>query len=137
MAEAISGSKSRREFLKDSGKIAGAAALVGSAATHVYAGENNTISVALVGCGGRGTGAASNALSVKNGPIKLVAMADVFEDRLTTSHRALSNKFKQKVEVGDAQKLIGFDAYKQAMDLLDWSGVALGKSVDPAGTRHI
>ncbi|MBT6154936.1 MAG: Gfo/Idh/MocA family oxidoreductase [Planctomycetaceae bacterium] len=118
MAEAISGSTSRREFLKNSGKIAGAAALVGSAATHVHAGENNTISIALVGCGGRGTGAASNALSVKNGPIKLVAMADVFEDRLATSHRALSNKFKEKVEVGDAQKLIGFDAYKDAMDLL-------------------
>ena len=45
----------------------------------VHAAEDNTIQVALVGCGGRGTGAAANALSVKNGPIKLVAMADVFE----------------------------------------------------------
>ena len=50
---------------------------------HVHAAENNTIQVALIGCGGRGTGAAADALSAKNGPIKLVAMADVFEDRLT------------------------------------------------------
>ena len=52
----------------------------------VHAAENNTIQVALVGCGGRGTGAADNALSTKNGPIKLVAMADVFPDRLNGSY---------------------------------------------------
>ena len=51
-------------------------ALAGIALPHVHAAENNTIQVALVGCGGRGTGAAINALSVKNGPTKLVAMAD-------------------------------------------------------------
>ena len=55
----------------------------------VHAAENNTIQLALVGCGGRGTGAAGNALSVKNGPIKLVAMADVFDDRLNGSYKAL------------------------------------------------
>ena len=48
--------------------------------------RDNTIQVALVGCGGRGTGAAANALSTKSGPIKLVAMADVFEDRLDDSY---------------------------------------------------
>ena len=46
------------------------------AVPHVHAGENNTINVALIGCGGRGTGAAADALSVKQGPLKLVAMAD-------------------------------------------------------------
>ena len=48
---------------------------------HVHAAEDNTIRVALIGCGGRGTGAAANALSTKSGPIKLVAMADVFPEQ--------------------------------------------------------
>src|SRR6266481_3293066 len=81
---------SRREFLKNTGKIAAASALAGAMIPHVHAAENNTIQVALIGCGGRGGGAAVNALSVKNGPIKLVAMADVFESRLKASYAALS-----------------------------------------------
>jgi len=55
---------SRREFIKNTGKMAAASALAGVAIPHVHAAEKNTIQVALVGCGGRGTGAASNALSV-------------------------------------------------------------------------
>ena len=77
---------SRRDFLKTSGAVAAASALASVAAPLVHAGEDNTIQVALVGCGGRGTGAAANALSTKSGPIKLVAMADVFEDRLDSSY---------------------------------------------------
>ena len=69
---------SRREFLQQAGGFAVASALAATAIPHVHASENNTIQVALVGCGGRGTGAAANALSTKNGPIKLVAMADIF-----------------------------------------------------------
>src|SRR6185503_9412702 len=83
---------SRREFIKNTGKFAAASALAGVAIPHVHAAENNTIQVALVGCGGRGTGAASDALSVKNGPIKLVAMADVFDDRLKISHESLKQR---------------------------------------------
>ena len=75
-------STTRRDFLKTTGQVAAASALAGVAIPSVHAGEDNTIQVALVGCGGRGTGAAANALSTKSGPIKLVAMADVFEDRL-------------------------------------------------------
>src|SRR6266849_3304831 len=67
---------SRREFIKNTGKLAAASALAGVALPHVHAAENNTIQIALIGCGGRGTGAAINALSVTNGPTKLVAMAD-------------------------------------------------------------
>ena len=59
-------------------------ALAGTLSTRAYAGENNTIKVALVGCGARGTGAALNALSTK-GPTKLWAMADAFP---TASRRA-------------------------------------------------
>ena len=65
----------------------------------VHAAEDNTIQVALVGCGGRGTGAAGNALSTKQGPIKLVAMADVFEDRLDDSYETLMKEHDDKVDV--------------------------------------
>ena len=58
-------SSTRREFLKNTGRIAAASALAGVAIPRVYAAEDNTIQVALVGCGGRGTGAAKNALSVR------------------------------------------------------------------------
>ncbi len=119
MSESKKNNTSRREFLKDSSRIAGAAALVGSAASYAHAGENGTIQIALVGCGGRGSGAAQNALSVQGrGPIKLVAMADVFEDRQTTSFNALNGKFADKVDVPKDRKFIGFDAYKKAMDCL-------------------
>ena len=109
---------SRRELLKTSGKVAAATAIVGMAMPKAYAAEDNTIQVALIGCGGRGTGAAANALSVQNGPIKLVAMADVFEGRLSTSYRALSGKFGEQVQVPEESRYIGFEAYKQAMDQL-------------------
>ncbi len=54
-----------------------------------YAAESNMIKVALIGCGGRGTGAVANALATKSGPIQLVAMADVFPERLRRSHETL------------------------------------------------
>jgi hypothetical protein len=56
----------------------------------IYAVENNTLQLAIVGCGGLGTGAAGQALSVKNGLVKLVAMADVFEGKLVQSYAGLS-----------------------------------------------
>src|SRR5438093_11165847 len=118
---------SRREFIKNAGKIAAASALAGVAIPHVHAAENNTIQVALVGCGGRGTGAVGDALSVKNGPIKLVAMADVFENRLKSSDDALkrSKEFGKLVAVPEDRKFIGFDAYKKAMDCLKPGDVAI------------
>ncbi|GAB4143225.1 MAG: Gfo/Idh/MocA family oxidoreductase [Planctomycetaceae bacterium] len=127
MTESQANNQSRREFLKDSGKIAGAAALVGAAASQAgaYAGMNSTINIALVGCGGRGTGAAANALSVKNGPIKLVAMADVFEGKLNGSHNALKKLFKQNVVVSKDNRYIGFDGYKKAMDCLNPGDVVI------------
>src|SRR5271157_510048 len=91
----------------------------------VHAAENNTIQIALVGCGGRGTGAAANALKTQSGPIKLVAMADVFKDRLGASHKNLQGGFAKQVEVPDDRKFIGFDGYKQAMDCLKPGDVVL------------
>jgi predicted dehydrogenase len=109
---------SRREFLKNSGIVATASALAGMAVPAVHAAENNTIQLALVGCGGRGTGAAGQALSVKNGPIKLVAMGDLFSDRLKSSYRSLSQEHGDKIEVPEDRKFVGFDAYKNTMDCL-------------------
>ncbi|MFT7642862.1 MAG: putative dehydrogenase [Pirellulaceae bacterium] len=109
---------SRRDFLKHTGGLAAASALMAGATVPVHAAVDHTIQVALVGCGGRGSGAAANALSVRNGPIKLVAMADALEDRLAVSHRSLSTKYGPKVDVPDDRKFIGFDAYKKAIDCL-------------------
>ena len=110
---------SRRDAMKTGGGIAVASALAGVAIPFVHAQSNETIKLALVGCGGRGTGAAMNAMATKSGPIKLVAMADVFEKRLAESHRQLKDSpHAQQVEVPKERQLIGFDAYKHAMDAL-------------------
>ncbi|MCC6509170.1 MAG: Gfo/Idh/MocA family oxidoreductase [Pirellulaceae bacterium] len=109
---------SRRSFVKETGMLAAASSLVAAAAPRVHAAEDNTIQVALVGCGGRGTGAATNALKVDNGPIKLVGMADVFPNKLNSSYTQLADGNKSKVDVPEDRRYIGFDGYKKAMDLL-------------------
>jgi predicted dehydrogenase len=93
-------------------------ALAGIALPHVHAAENNTIQLALVGCGGRGTGAAINALSVKNGPTKLVAMADVVPKKLADSYDKMKSQFAAQVDVPPERRFLSFDAYRQAMDAL-------------------
>ena len=108
---------SRRQFLQNTGRVAAAAALA-TAVPHVHSAENNTIQLALVGCGGRGTGAVSNALDTKaQGPIKLVAMADAFEDRLRSSFDQLKGRGDQ-FDVPKDRTFVGFDGYKKAMDCL-------------------
>jgi predicted dehydrogenase len=92
--------------------------LAGGLLSRAWAGEDNTIRLALVGCGGRGSGAAGNAMSSKTGPTKLIAMADVFEDRLTNSHKALSEQFGGQVDVPPDRRFTGFDAYRKAIDCL-------------------
>jgi len=125
MNEANQNPTSRREFLKNTGRIAAVSALAGTVLPHVHAAENNTVQVALIGCGGRGTGAAENALSTKSGPIKLVAMADVFQDRLKDSYSNLKKRFAAQVDVPEERKFLGFDAYKKAMDCLKAGDVAI------------
>lgn len=92
-------SSSRREFLKNTGRMAAASALAGVAIPHVHAAEDNLIQLALIGCGGRGSGAAADAMSVRQGPVKLVAMADVFETRLQSSVGNLKKQFADQVDV--------------------------------------
>jgi predicted dehydrogenase len=115
----------RRHFLKSTGQAAAASALAAAAVPHVHAAEDNTIGVALIGCGGRGTGAAANALSVQNGPVKLVAMADVFADRLSTSYTNLNRTCADRMDVPDERKFVGLDGYKNAMDCLKAGDVAI------------
>ena len=116
----------RRQFLQQSGSIAAGAAVLGTLAPGAYAGEDNTIRLALIGCGGRGSGAVRDALSVPDaGPIKLWAMADLLESKMTRSHDALKEKFKDKVDVSEDRKFIGFDAYRKAIDILRPGDVAM------------
>lgn len=125
MSDTKENQATRREFLNKSGRIAAASALGVAAAPAVHAAEDNTIKVALVGCGGRGTGAAVDALGTKSGPIKLVAMADVFDDRLQSSHKNLTKHCPKQVDVPKDRQFIGFDAFKKAIDCLDETGLVL------------
>jgi predicted dehydrogenase len=125
MRETTKKTVSRRTFLKSTGQMAAASALAGMAVPHVHAAENNTIQVALIGCGGRGTGAAENALSVRDGPIKLVAMADAFEDRVRRSYNGLNRRFVDQMDVPQDRRFVGFHAYKRAMDCLRPGDVAI------------
>src|SRR5580700_8644789 len=116
---------SRRAFLSEAGRMAGVSTLAGIALPHVHAAEDNTIRLALIGCGGRGTGATENALGIKNGPIKLVAMADVFPQKLSDSHGHLRGRFASQMDVPMDRQFIGFDAFHKAMDCLKPGDVAI------------
>lgn len=117
---------SRREFLQTSGRALAGATLLSTLATPRagYTAEDNTIKIALVGCGGRGTGAAANALSTR-GPTRLVALADVFADRLEACWRGLSQRFAQQVEVPPERRFLGFDGFRHAIDTVGKGGVVL------------
>lgn len=112
-----SDSVNRRMFLKSSG-----AAVIGSTgALNAFSGpisfgkSNNTLKVGLVGCGGRGTGAASQALSA-DPDVVLTAMGDIFQDQLDASYNNLLEIHPDKVKVSKDKKFIGFDAYKKVID---------------------
>jgi predicted dehydrogenase len=115
----------RRGFLKTGTTFAAAAGLTSTLSRSVHAAEDNKIRVALIGCGGRGTGAAENALNVDNGEIELVAMADVFENRLSSSYAKLKENFPKKVDVPADRQFVSFDGYKKAMDTLRPGDIAI------------
>jgi len=123
--DTVGTAKSRREFLKLSGSIAAASALAGVAIPRCHAAESSTIKLAIVGCGGRGTGAVADAFSTTGGPVKLVAMADLFDNRLQASFKNLSAAFPDKMDVPPERRFVGFDAYKKAIDCLQPGDVAL------------
>jgi len=122
----------RRDFLKGSAGLAAGAAAAGLIlpASGVFAAGSDTIQLGLVGCGGRGSGAASQALST-NGSVKLVAVADAFEDNARNGLRNLKNQFNDKVDVAGDRVFSGFDAYKKLID----SGVDMVILATPPGFR--
>ena len=117
----------RRQFLKKGGSIAAGAAVLGSLQSgSLFAGEDNTIRLALIGCGGRGNGAVGNALNVTGkGPVKLYAMADLVKTKMDSSQKALTKRYPDQVDVTEDRKFSGFDAYKKAIDILRPGDVAM------------
>jgi predicted dehydrogenase len=134
---------SRRDFIKTTGQLAAASALAGVTIPHVHAADDQTIRLALIGCGGRGSGAVANAMSAgglvlgddggtkrpmgagAGGPVKLYALADIRQDRLDQAHQALSQKLGDRVEAPKDRRFLGFDAYRHAIDCLRPGDVAL------------
>jgi predicted dehydrogenase len=122
MNEKRTNAQSRRNFVKTSSLLTGgllAAPFLSSA--NYFSGADDVIKIALIGCGGRGTGATVQALSTKQN-VRLVAMADAFKDRLEDSlkniNEALEGK-KDRVQVKEENKFTGFDAYKKAIAMAD------------------
>lgn len=109
--------KDRRDFLKSAGT-----ALIGSAAlpfvfqvNPAFAMKNNTLKVGLIGCGGRGTGAALQALKADTDAV-LTCMGDIFSDYLDESYQALFEANPNQVKVGKENRFVGFDAYKKVIE---------------------
>ncbi|MDB4614740.1 Gfo/Idh/MocA family oxidoreductase [bacterium] len=108
----------RRSFLKKSTVAAAGASLATGlmqAQASAFVGGNDTVKIGLIGCGGRGTGAATQALNT-DGPTKLVAMADAFDDRLEQSHKNIKKQHGDKVEVPKDRRFTGWDAYTKVLD---------------------
>ncbi|MCL5098101.1 MAG: gfo/Idh/MocA family oxidoreductase [Candidatus Omnitrophica bacterium] len=116
---------SRREFLARSGKWIAGSALAGMAVPQVHAAEDNTIRLALIGVGLWGVEAVVNAFEAPSGPVKLVAMADLFENRLTASLKHLSEQYPDKVEAAPDRRFLGFDSYRKAIDCLRPGDIAM------------
>jgi predicted dehydrogenase len=120
MNETCTSQSSRRQFIQ----AAGVVSALGTLAVPKVHGEKKdggAIHIALVGCGGRGSGATADALRVTAAPMRLVAMADVFQNRLSNSFRVITNTFgstPEKVVVSKDHQFVGFDAYRKAMDVL-------------------
>lgn len=123
-----SNNQSRRNFVKNTSMLAGGLfVLPNLGGTNFFSGADDVIKIALIGCGGRGTGAAMQALSTKQN-VKLVAMADAFRDRLDNSYKTLTSdeasagsksNVKARIDVPEERKFVGFDAYLKAIPLAD------------------
>ncbi|HEY3324651.1 MAG TPA: Gfo/Idh/MocA family oxidoreductase [Planctomycetota bacterium] len=106
---------SRRDFLKTSAAAVAGAALAAKIATRAYAAGDDVLKVGLIGCGGRGGGAANQALNADKN-VKLVALADAFKDRLEGTLSNLKKAKPDKVAVDDDHKFVGIDGYKKLVE---------------------
>lgn len=104
----------RRDFIKTSSMMASVAMVGTKFISPVFAAGSDTIKVALIGCGSRGTGAAFDAMESGQN-IKIVALADTFQDAVDKAHDSLTKKYGDKIEVPNSRKYVGFDAYKHAI----------------------
>ncbi len=120
----------RRHFLKTAAAAAASATVVGLPAVHAQG--NGTLTIGLIGCGGRGTGAAAQALGADRN-LRLWAMGDAFEDRLQRSLGTLQKDqgIADKIDVPAARRYVGFDAYQQVIN----SGVDVVLLCTPPGFR--
>ncbi len=125
--QSFSANEGRRSFVKNAALFTGSALFIPSAlAARVHLDGDDSIKVALIGCGGRGTGAAAQALSTAQN-VKLVAMADAFRDRIDSSLKYLLSgdagsgdvDITTRIDVPEEHKFTGFDAYKKAIPLAD------------------
>ncbi|TWT82862.1 Inositol 2-dehydrogenase [Planctomycetes bacterium CA13] len=107
---------SRRNFLKQSSAAAAGIAVAGSVARTAHAAGSDEIKVVLIGCGGRGNGATDNIMNTK-GNVKLVAVADAFQNKADYTVSSLGKKHKEKVAVDPDKIFVGLDAYKNAIDV--------------------
>src|SRR5688572_15137958 len=105
---------SRRDFLATSAALGGAFASLGSVPA-VHAQGSETVNVALIGCGGRGTQAAMNAMRADPNN-RLTVMADLFPDRIAQSRQGLQRQLGEQYKVTDETALTGFDSYKKVME---------------------
>jgi myo-inositol 2-dehydrogenase / D-chiro-inositol 1-dehydrogenase len=120
----------RRGFLKSSGAVVIGSTLANVALPRSSFAGASVLKVGLIGCGGRGTGAAAQALQADPN-VLLTAMGDVFSDRLEESYKALLDEVPTKLKVEKATKFIGFDAYQKVID----SGVDVVLLATPPGFR--
>ena len=104
----------RREFLHTSTAAVAAGALTAGLASSVHAAGSDVIRVGLVGCGGRGSGAAAQALTADS-QVHITALGDAFSDRLASCRRRLKSKFKDRAPVDESTSFVGFDAYKNVI----------------------
>jgi myo-inositol 2-dehydrogenase/D-chiro-inositol 1-dehydrogenase len=136
-------SVSRREFVKQSAVAAASFVTASGLSSRAYAAGSDEVKVGLIGCGGRGTGATTQALMATKTPVKLWAMADLFRDQLDRSYDMLYNGAEARydrvafdglasqMDVPEERKFVGFDAYRRLLD----SGVDMVILATPPGFR--
>jgi len=122
---------SRRDFLKTSAVLSGA--VIAAGAPKIFAAGSDKLKVGLIGCGGRGTGAAIDILTADAGT-EIVAMADLFADRLENSLKEVKGKFPDRIKAGKADTYTGFDGYKK---ICERSDIDIVISAVPPGFRPI
>ena len=111
-------STTRRDFLKRSAFIAGAATGASHIARNAYAAGSDVLKIGMIGCGGRCTGAAVEALTADPGT-QLVAMCDILDERIQSKRERLKQQFKERVVVDDDHCFTGFDGYKHVIEASD------------------